>query len=215
MKSGRFRQAPDDQSTESTDSISSDCLLGDEMDSARTDWAKGPMSKNDFFMVAIKRPKSDLYRVVCHKTVRKDKASVKEMSDSSFHDYLKGMRADNLPNSNANEMAEYSKQIYEKFPRKTYDLQRHIQFGKDMKRERKLFKARRKQSKVTERWEKRITLKVGRSYSYVMRHIQMYELVKRYPKLQKLCVTFTELFKMRGKIEEVFNRNSAMADDWS
>ena len=147
------------------------------------------------------------------------------MSDSDFNDYLKGRIVDEMPNidrcaitsySNANEMAEYLKRKHAKLGRNTNSLLReHIQFGKDVKRAKKLFKTNRKQWKITEKWEKWINVHAGISNSYVRRHIQMYVCVKKYSKLQNLSVTFTELCNMRKKIEEVFNRNSAMVDEWN
>jgi len=53
------------------------------------------------------------------------------------------------------------------------------------------------------------------SNSYVRRHIQMHDFAKTYPKLLKLNMTFTELFKIKTRIEKkLFTENENVAKEW-
>jgi len=79
---------------------------------------------------------------------------------------------------------------------------------------KKIHRQEKKINKYIEKsWSKWLVSCVDMSTSYANRCILMYKMVKKYPKLSQLKISFTEMFRMQKKIEEVF-RNNEIAKEW-
>jgi len=167
------------------------------------------------------KPASDLYTVICKG--RRNKLQKRVLND--LHHYLCGKlvesdevfdsSVDNNRYSTKDDMIVYLKEKYKTLGEKTNILLReHVKFGKELKRAGKEFMKHRKKWCINDKWEKWIVTIVGISNSYVRRHIQMYDFAKIYPKLLKLNITFTELFKMKTRIENLFSENKDAAEEW-
>ena len=52
------------------------------------------------------------------------------------------------------------------------------------------------------------------SPSYARKIMQMAELAGKYPRLQKLAVTFKQLYQMQNKIAQIFAKNEHISQQW-
>jgi len=94
-------------------------------------------------------------------------------------------------------------------------LNAHIYAGKSFLNYQKLFKVLKKPGSGTKLpWGKWLNNVVKISKSYVYRHIQMYLLVKDYPGLRQLSMSFTELFKKKDRISSLFLLDQNLAQEW-
>lgn len=151
--------------------------------------------------------------------------AVAKMEDGKFNDNLKGFLCDGtlcelslhpeMPTNNLDDMAKFLKtQKKEISERENSLLIKHLKFGEHLIEARLVFMAKKKNDKLPDTWEDWIQRNAEISLSYAKRHIQMTKLVKEYPKLNKLALSFKELFVLRNKIKQVFEKNESMRREW-
>jgi len=146
---------------------------------------------------------------------------IQEMSPDEFHEYLKNKlstsneetvaidTSQDMPKDNLKNMALYLKKYHRKLNEE--GLKGHLKHGRDLtitkKRfdlEKRLKKSRKDKAKQST-WKEWIKGNTGISASYCRQLMQMGKLTKKSRRLEDLNnVSYTDLFKMRNKIKEVF-----------
>jgi len=185
-------------------------------------------------------PKSDIKKLV--KKGRKRKGSLpeskkrpkvkpksfNEMTDEEFNDYLMGKRRENTENTvtvnltatDLKSVAVYINDLHEKVLRcNLASLLVHLEMGNGLIRAKEIFdnekKEQRKQKKkTTETWVAWIEKNTPVKESYGRQLREIARLVSRFPNLENLAVTYTELYNMRKKIKDVFTRNPSFYEHW-
>jgi hypothetical protein len=188
-------------------------------------WAHGPSGKDNF----PKEPEGDIdIRKLVFKKKRKQKAKLvsktktKKISDDDFDQSLrkkicetKEMIAVPVVTDELN-LEEGSKRLQTKDYNlrigETKNLQAHIEFGKDLNKVKELFDSQKSIHKL--KWEKWISETVNLSIRYVSKHRTIATLVEKYPQLEKLSITFSELYSMKKKLNDMFARNVTIANWW-
>lgn len=175
-------------------------------------WAQGPTHRKDMEQL----PKSDLHSVIFHgkSKGKAKKTTIASMTSTEFHNYLqellipKTLNGSSISDENFEDEETMVKFLTHRFMllgvKANSLLSDHVDFGRAIRNAKTLFNCKRKEWSITDKWEKWISLKTGMSNSYVRQHVQVYELISRYPRLRQLNITYTELFKMSKKIDVVF-----------
>jgi len=120
-------------------------------------------------------------------------------------------------------VAKYINALHEKVLQSNLtSLRNHLELGNGLTRAKEIFdvgknkkdKNKTVKQKTTETWvawvEKNTPVK--ESYDRQLRVVA--RLVSRFPNLGNLAVTYTELYNMRKKIEDVFTRNPSFYEYW-
>ena len=150
---------------------------------------------------------------------------ISQMSDEEFNEYLKSLLRHNedivestaqlMPTTDLQSMGLYLNNSYSLIKgRETELFKEYLDYGENLTLAKKRFDQLKKENKSQEKWGDWIEKNVKISASYVRRLMQMSRLVNEYPKLKELNISFTELFKIKLKIEEVFTRNHEISTYW-
>ena len=149
---------------------------------------------------------------------------IARMTDEEFISHLEILLKPNkdestitskMPTANLEIMGNYLKVKYDKIKGKETELlNNYLQYGDDLCEARSKFGILKAKSKCKETWEQWIETNTTICYSMVKRYIQMSRFVKEYPKLKKLQVSFTALFEMKRKIEQVFKNKPDLSKSW-
>ena len=126
-----------------------------------------------------------------------------------------GEIADIMPTSDIMEMANYLKQTYQRINKtESQLLKSYVDFGNNLKLAQERFRLEKRMTKFSQKWGVWIMINANISPSYARKIMQMAELAGKYPKLQKLAVTFKQLYQMRNKIAEIFAKNEHISQQW-
>lgn len=186
------------------------------------------------------RPKSDIKDLVMEG--RKRKASLelskrlpkvktnsyKEMNDEEFNTYLLNLVCDTEQSVTAKDListdlvsvGEYLRSLHEKVRQSNIaSLHDHLQLGNGLIRSKEIFDHKKtiktsNKKGITETWITWVSKNTEISESQERRLRQVARLVRRFPKLESLSVTFSELYNMTKKIEEVFIGNIMIYEQW-
>ena len=93
-------------------------------------------------------------------------------------------------------------------------LKKHLHLGGMLEFAFKKFMAEKKKTKSKEKWGDWIEENTAISGSYSRRLRDMAGLANQFPKLKDLGLSFTDFFKVKGKIEKVFGSNIRLARKW-
>jgi hypothetical protein len=172
----------------------------------------------------LSKPKDNVEDILFmkKKTIKSKKSvPIRQMTDEDFIKYLNSSTSseirienisDNMPTDNIVDMGEHLRQSDEIIKNKDKEsLNMRLVWGKNLSKAKKIYNARKVKG---EYWDSWITDTLNFSKAYVNRCILMHAFVKKYPKLRKLKLTFTELFKLKKKITEMFERNKKIASEW-
>jgi hypothetical protein len=157
-----------------------------------------------------------------NKTVKVNKSvPFNKMTDEQFIGYLNSLnsseisaenKSDNMPTDNIADMGKYLRQNHEIIKNKDKEsLNLRLVWGKNLSEAKKIYNAKKVKGEYWDTW---ITKTLKFSKTHVNRCILMHRFVEKYPKLRNLKITFTELFKLKKKIKEVFEKNEEIAKKW-
>jgi len=143
------------------------------------------------------------------------------MSDQQFHTYLEVYIPPNeeivLPSVMSTKDLE-SMKIY---LQGTYDqltgrhLKEYVQFGENLILAQNRHHQLKKETKFQQTWKQWIEENTTISPSYARQIVEVTDLVRAYPKLKQLRIGYTEFYKMKKKIKEVFTRNEDIRTYWT
>ena len=199
-------------------------------------WKNGP-SRNifptppDYDIAAMLKNDSSLRGKTKGRRVKQTKKTeilaVKSMSDSEFNEYLKSkLVTDYIPCPFTSVGMEWPAESLEYVAvfivRKWIDLKNkdgrnlsdHLDFGQFLNAARKRFNTEKREHKLKMTWKNWTDTNTGISEAYVRQHIEIARLVRVYPKLRNLAITYLHLFLLKGKILSVFTRNLKIANWW-
>jgi len=126
-----------------------------------------------------------------------------------------GEIADIMPTSDIMEMANYLKQTYQRINKtESQLLKSYVDFGNNLKLAQERFRLEKRMTKFSQKWGEWIMINANISPSYARKIMQMAELAGKYLRLQKLAVTFKQLYQMRNKIAEIFAKNEHISQQW-
>jgi len=157
------------------------------------------------------------------KSGKTKKISVSTMTANEMNAYLQSLEcvdvageiADIMPTSDIMEMANYLKQTYQRINKtESQLLKSYVDFGNNLKLAQERFRLEKRMTKFSQKWGEWIMINANISPSYARKIMQMAELAGKYPRLQKLAVTFKQLYQMRNKIAEIFAKNEHISQQW-
>lgn len=172
---------------------------------------------------SLKRPEGDLHSIIFRTSApkRKKDQSFKSYSNDEFNAYLKKLliveivpdiQDEAMPTNDIHQMALHLSKCHSLIQdNDKKSLNAKLKLGKKLNRSKKIYA---KLKKKNENWSVWIDKSVNISISYANRCIMLHKLVKEYPKLSQLNISFTELFQMKKKISDVFKENSTIASEW-
>jgi hypothetical protein len=177
-------------------------------------------------------PTSDLKAVIVNVTKKKRKMTVKQrniavskMSTEDFNAYLRSklrsdvqvghMEYDVMPTENLAVMAHFLLMKNKDITASDNEiLKLKIQFGEWLCVAQRRFMAVKRREKLHDTWNSWILAQVKISFKYAQKLMQMSKMVKNYPKILNLSVTFSELFGMRKKIQMIFSKSTDIGNEW-
>jgi hypothetical protein len=174
----------------------------------------------------LSKPKDNVEDIMFMKAGKTKKKKVeavpiKKMTVEEFIGYLNGLtsseistenKSDNMPTDNIIDMGKYLRQSHEIIKNKDKEsLNLRLVWGKNLSEAKKIYNAKKVKGEYWDIW---ITNTLKFSKPYVNRCILMHRFVEKYPKLRNLKITFTELFKLKKKINEIFEKNEETAKKW-
>lgn len=195
-------------------------------------WAHGPQPAKDY--MAIKAPVSDLKSVIikanrAKKGGRKEKkqAAISKMTDTEFNAYLKSRLNDSaqqdmsdeqwaeMPTESLESIANFLKKRHQEIKSAENEILKwKLMFGEYLSLAQKRFMSIKRQQKLEGKWETWIKENVGISFAYAKQLMKMQNMVKDYPRLSNLSVSFREFYGMRKQIETVFGRCVEIRKEW-
>ena len=120
-----------------------------------------------------------------------------------------------MPTSSLDEIGTHLKKRVHSFKQKQkIKLAEHFVFGEELSRSKDLFISLKKKTNSKKSWNAWILDNVGISRSYVNKHITVYNLIKEFPKLLHLSISFKEMNKISSKIKTLFAEDRGVADAW-
>jgi len=184
-----------------------------------------------------KKPEGDLEKLVKKGRKRKGKMpsnsetpakvkknSISQMNDDEFIVFLEGKIVKDIevvsttvrmPYRDLGDVAKHLNSWHEKVEKEECALLRnHLQFGQYITGAKDFFDAEKIQKKTSETWAAWVNNNTRFKAAYARKHKEVSALVLRYPKLARLAVSFTELYKMKNRIKAVFAKNAAVGDLW-
>jgi vacuolar-type H+-ATPase subunit I/STV1 len=153
-------------------------------------------------------------------TVKKS-VRISKMADEELIEYLNGLisseisienKSDKMPTGNIAEMGKHLQQSHAMI--KTIDnqsLNMKLAWGKNLSKAKKIYNVKKSKGEYWNTW---ITKTLNFSRAYVDKCMLMHRFVKIYPKLSKLKITFAELYSLKKKLTEIFEKNKKIADEW-
>ena len=93
-------------------------------------------------------------------------------------------------------------------------LRKAIELGEVLNVAYNKFVAEKRESKLDDTWKSWIEsfTKISERYSRQLR--KMADLIGKYPKLKQLGLAYTDVFKLKAKIEKEFAKNNSLAKQW-
>ena len=194
-------------------------------------WEHGPQPAKDY--TTIKAPVSDLKSLIIDYSGKKGgrkvkkQAAISKMTDTEFNTYLKSrLRNDaarqvmstqcvEMPSESLESMADFLKKRHQEINSADNEILKwKLMFGEYLSLAQKRFMAIKRQQKFEGKWETWIKKNVGISFAYAKQLMKMQSMVKDYPRLRDLSVSFTELYGMRKRIEIIFGRCGEIRKEW-
>jgi len=153
---------------------------------------------------------------------RVTKANISKMSDLEFNVYLKSKlnvnagilkTSDTMNLANLRDVGIFLKAKMVGLQNKdAMNLRDHIEFGSYLIAAKERFDIQKRETKMT--WATWVKESVGISEAYARQHREISVLAVKYPKLKQLTMTYTELFKLKKKIQCAFVKNCDIATWW-
>ena len=177
----------------------------------------------------LSKPKGDVESIMFTEASKNRKKTIKvkksvrinEMTNEEFIEYLNGLtsseistenKTDEMPTGNIADMGNHLQQSHAMI--KTIDnqsLNMRLAWGKNLSKAKKIYNVKKSKGEYWNTW---ITQTLHFSRAYVDKCMLMHRFVKKYPKLSKLRITFTELFNLKKKLTEIFEKNKKIANEW-
>ena len=146
------------------------------------------------------------------------------MNDAEVHEFLQGKvvndsRTETVPvkmvSSDLKSVAEYLNSVYVEVKEgDSLSLRKHLKLGKGLITAKTIFDIDKRKNKTKETWADWVKNNTTISEAYARQHKEVALLIREYPKLETLAVSFTELFKMKNKIKEMLVKNIEFSEWW-
>ena len=185
-------------------------------------WTNGPTHKP-----MPKKPNSSIMNkmyLVKNKVLNSNKTSVENMTDLEFHEYLTKKLADNafipksgksLKSTNLKEVAESLNEVYaELLHAEVNSLQVHLKLGKFLTFAKAKFDVEKRKKNLKQTWKTWLEENTKIKEACDRRHREIANLVLKYPKLENIKITYTELIDLKKKIMDVFTINMEIGSYW-
>jgi hypothetical protein len=186
-------------------------------------WANGPSRDS-----VPKKPASEITQLLetgVRQKKKKNVDSISEMTNEEFNCYLleKCKQFENMNSSkttcklptNLSEIPAYLNQaLIELQPMEATAFRGHLELGKRLNFAKGKFDAekRKKRQKITfGMW---IQENTQIKEACARRHREIASLTEKYPKLEKLIISYTEFLKIKNKIKKVFTENIEIGHQW-
>jgi hypothetical protein len=174
-----------------------------------------------------KKPKNDMLDEIIMRKKPKMSANdnlkvIKGMSDEDFHAYLLEHFVGNsdvnlnlyveMPTTNLDEMGIHLKEVY--MTLETNILQAHYILGRKLILAKAQFDIDKLKGNTKDTWEYWVQSQTEMSPRYERRLRQMSAFIIDYPNLQYLGINYTDVFKLKDRIEALFRRNEDYRSQW-
>lgn len=192
----------------------------------------GPLRRAELHSMP-KAPSADLLSVICkdrqQQPVKNGEGIYKNMNYAEFNDYLKsfidgGPRSQSVDDDKVclprelklSSKAEFISNLVQTYYRDKIatSLKKHLNLGFHLIAARAKFRQNRNVWKVSDPWGKWVMTTTGMSDSYVRKHIVVARLCQNYTRLEQLSMMFTSFYRLKSKIDRMFNDRPDIAAQW-